>query len=447
MFPIVTVAMLVVGGCTQGEEAAINEVTTSTTVATTAVSGATATTWAVTTTTQSGGNGSSDESIGGPILSGRSLAEGWIPVLGPDEMHGVGGGSAMRLAVADFGVVAVGYTCESIDATNTSADCSASAWVSEDGFDWTKVYGEEAGLADGMMRAVAAGGPGVVAVGTSCGPVDAPPEGCVPAIWTSTNGYDWDSIPTADGVFTNCPTWDTCVLWDVANTGSRLVATGWDGSGFGVWTSPDGIEWTRVVFDPDKFVPAVSFTPQVPGEGEFFNLLAVDGRVVAFGQVTLFEYEGDEFIEWWYPAAVWTSPDGEEWTQPDNVFGQLDDTEIVDETVWRDRIYATGWLCDHNDDCEPVMWSSTDGSEWTVTPFESNLESIMPHRTYGLSDALLITGSLRGQPVALTTTDGTTWEIHNLDPGLFRPEGPGNDLIRYRDLLIMVGRQITVWNP
>lgn len=437
-FLVVTVAMLVVGGCSQGEDTAIDEAATSTTVVTTTASGTTATTLAETTTTQPGGNGSGGEPVAGPILSGRSLAEGWISVMG----------SGMSLAVANFGVVAVGYTCESLDATNTSTDCSASAWVSEDGLDWTKVYGEEAGLAEGMMWAVTEGGPGVVAVGSSCGPFEAPPEGCVPAIWTSANGHDWDSVQIADGVFTSCPMSDGCLLWDVANTGSRLVATGWDGSGFGVWTSTDGIEWTKTVFDPDKFVPAVSIIPQVPGEGEFFRLLAVDGRVVAFGQVTLFEYEGDEFFEWWYPAAVWTSSDGEEWTQPDNVFGQLDDTEIGGETVWRDRIYAIGWMCDHNDDCEPVVWSSTDGSEWTVTPFESDLEAISNMRIYGLSDALLITGSLQGRPVALTTTDGTTWEIHELDPGLFNRGSPGNDLIRYRDLLIVVGgEQIKVWNP
>jgi hypothetical protein len=95
-----------------------------------------------------------------------------------------------------------------------------------------------------------------------------------------------------------------------------------------------------------------------------------------------------------------------------------------------------------------VTWSSTDGSEWTVTPFESNLESMMPQRIYGLSDALVVIGSLQGRPVALTTIDGATWETHELDPALFHPEGRTNDLIQYRDLLIVVGgEQIKVWNP
>jgi hypothetical protein len=60
----------------------------------------------------------------------------------------------------------------------------------------------------------------------------------------------------------------------------------------------------------------------------------------------------------------------------------------------------------------------------------------------------MITGSLQGQPVALTTTDGKAWEIHNLDPGLFNPESPGNDLIRYKDLLIAIGKEhMAVWDP
>jgi hypothetical protein len=131
------------------------------------------------------------ESPAEAFLSGASLEEGWVARLEPDQQLGYGGGFMNMLAVTDFGVVAVGCTCESVDESNTSADCTPAAWVSERGADWTKVYGQDAGLVEGTMFGVTAGGPGVVGVGSTCAVMPLP-EGCAPAIWTSADGHVWE---------------------------------------------------------------------------------------------------------------------------------------------------------------------------------------------------------------------------------------------------------------
>ena len=92
------------------------------------------------------------------------------------------------------------------------------------------------------MRGLAVGGPGLVAVGWSGSWDDA-----VAAVWTSPDGVTWSRVPddgrASDGAWNG-------QMWAVTAGGSGLVAVGYDGLDgdfdAAFWTSSDGVTWSRV---------------------------------------------------------------------------------------------------------------------------------------------------------------------------------------------------------
>ena len=111
-----------------------------------------------------------------------------------------------------------------------------------DGVTWTRIPGDETvfgGPGSQMMYGVAAGGPGLVAVGqeNSGGYLDA-------AVWTSPDGVTWTRIPHDETVFGGPGDWPE--MYGVAAGGPGLVAVGQDYPGgpdsdAAVWTgSPSG---------------------------------------------------------------------------------------------------------------------------------------------------------------------------------------------------------------
>ena len=83
--------------------------------------------------------------------------------------------------------------------------------------------------------------------------------------------------------------------WMVSVTvgGPGLVAVGWDGPSEAVWTSPDGISWSRVPDDDAVFSGA--------GNQEMSGVTVGAPGLVAVGSD---QSGGDADV------AVWTSPDG-----------------------------------------------------------------------------------------------------------------------------------------
>jgi hypothetical protein len=117
------------------------------------------------------------------------------------------------------------------------------------------------------MSSVIAAGPGLVAVGGERSP---PMQGVV---WTSVDGLTWTRIPPDS----NGPLGGGAMT-DVAVSDSGLVAVGWVGwvgglnSKAAVWTSTDGISWSRVTHDD-----------QAIGNGLMWALLSTDHGLLAFG--------------------------------------------------------------------------------------------------------------------------------------------------------------------
>ena len=98
----------------------------------------------------------------------------------------------------------------------------------------------------GRIEAVTAGGPGFVAVGRGC--LD---DACELVVWTSTDGNAWQRLPASEALDTDMliPTSGPELgMFDVAAGGPGVVAVGYAARPdmeATAWFSPDGVTWER----------------------------------------------------------------------------------------------------------------------------------------------------------------------------------------------------------
>ena len=175
-----------------------------------------------------------------------------------------GRGHDDMVGMAAFGeeLVVVGF------GTTEAGERDAAVWVESGGL-WSRIEdGSLGGEGDQQMTAVLAAGPGLVAVGfdDSRGDQDA-------AVWTSTDGRDWERAPTA-AIFDR-PGAQT--MYTLVQVGSALVAGGSSDTPAGdtdgaIWLSADGTSWTRLA-------PASAAAAALGGLGrQRINSLVVFGR-------------------------------------------------------------------------------------------------------------------------------------------------------------------------
>ncbi len=233
------------------------------------------------------------------------------------------------------GLVAVGF--EFLDQEHVIAV----AWTSADAITWSRIPHDEAAFERAAMESVTTGGPGLVAVGGSH-PDDDPP---VAAVWTSADGVTWSRVPHDDAVFGGAG------MNSVTAGGSGLVAVGWsderEHTVAAVWTSPDGVTWSRVPHDDAVF-----------GGAEMNSVTAGGPGLVAVG-LERFDVAGEENLV----AAVWTSPDGVIWSRvphDETVFGGLRYQEMLGVTAGGPGLVAVGSANrDEGDFGEAVVWVAT----------------------------------------------------------------------------------------
>jgi hypothetical protein len=124
------------------------------------------------------------------------------------------------------------------------------------------------GAALTSMTSVTAGGPGVVALGWGPRPKYAPDE--VVIVWTSPDGLTWSRVPQNEALPSGI---------SVTATSRGLVAVGEAGIA-AIWTSPDGFSWSRAPHDEAVFGE--------PGTYNYRNnmnsVIAVGPGVVAVGE-------------------------------------------------------------------------------------------------------------------------------------------------------------------
>ena len=125
---------------------------------------------------------------------------------------------------------------------------------------------------------------------------------------------------------------------------SSLLAVGVTAGQPTVWTSPDGLSWTRVLLDDALFDDVNPIDTSIA-------VVAGGPGWVAVGGTT----DGG-------PAA-WTSPDGATWTRlSDDAFGGGPTERLVAVTATTSQLLAVGE--------GSSLWTSTDGTTWTNIPHE-----------------------------------------------------------------------------
>lgn len=257
------------------------------------------------------------DTLSGSLAWTSSDGVAWLATGAPE-----GTGMAGAVALEDGRIVAVGRDVTLIE------EELATAWVSADGSTWTRAEGE---LEGGQMIDVAAGGPGLVGVGSAVA-LDAA------AVWVSADGTRWERIP-------HVPAFDKAFMWSVIAGGPGLVAVGWRRApepSAAVWTSMDGRDWER--------------SPDPPGaDGHQMRTISVFGdTLVAAGD----RVEGGQ-------AAVWISEDGRTWER-------VPHTDSFADASINGLVPAGPWLIALGGNGEDAaMWISDDGISWIPVRHEA----------------------------------------------------------------------------
>ena len=274
------------------------------------------------------------------------------------------------VAVAPFGIVAVGIT-----GTSPADTFSSVIWLStDDGATW-----ERGQVLDGAeIVSLATGGPGMVAVGQVTTATERPAG---VAIWTTNDGVSWTQVEGTGEL-------GRAAMNGIVSTESGFVAVGTsredpnqeqlDGA---VWTSPDGIGWTRVPpgreFD-DASMSAVT----IGAEG----LLAV-------GNSSAPDASG--------PTA-WRSTDGSEW---ERFPAALAEAVMLGVTPVDGSFAAVGFTGSY-DEPTLALWTSADGVTWTDVPDVAEEGPGQLHDAVAF-DGRIVAGGFAGsaedsQPIVIT---------------------------------------------
>jgi hypothetical protein len=277
----------------------------------------------------------------------------WTRVAHDDAVFGVPDSTVMTAVTAGGpGVVAVGYQ---VDLSTDDRD--AVVWASPDGLSWVRVPQDEAvfgGPSHQSMTGVAAGGPGLVAVGYDIISTGSWPGGdWDAAVWVSSDGSAWSRV---DGTVFGRP--GRQVMTAVTAGGPGLVAVGYDNSSGdwrpAVWTSPDGMAWTRAADDDETLGGGMMLAVAAGGPG----LVAV-----GHGGAT----EGDD-----PDAVVWVSADGLVWARvshDESVFGGPGLQVMQAVVAGGPGLVAVG-ADDYGSgrDSDAAVWLSVDGHVWSRVP-------------------------------------------------------------------------------
>jgi hypothetical protein len=380
---ILAAVVVLAAACSSGNAGTTSVTTSSTTTSTTTTS--TTTLPAATTTT-----------------TVASLPEGtWHKVPHDEAVFGGPGRQGINEVVAGGpGLVAVG-----VDETPDGDDADAAVWTSPDGITWTRVTHDEAVFGGDhyqTMLAACSWEGGLVAVGA-----DGPYDDHDAAVWLSVDGITWVRLPHDENIFGGD---DHQEMSAVAPWGEGLIAVGWDGSLYdeaaAVWTTPDGISWSRVPHDEAVF-------------GGYGNQLM---NSVAAGESGLVAVGQDYIV-----AAVWTSSDGIAWSRiPFPAVDTADASQSVMFSVEHTPagFVAVGGVADLV--TSAAAWTSLDGSTWVDT---SEGLSVPTDAVSGILDvvardheltAVGVSGSADDWDAAVwISTNGTSWSPVPHDEAVF----------------------------
>jgi hypothetical protein len=330
------------------------------------------------------------------------------------------------VTVGGPGLVAVGW-----EVTNGGSD--AAVWTSVDGATWSRAPDDGAlgGPGNQVMRDVTAGGPGLVAVGRDSVAIGSETY-AVAAVWTSVDGFTWSRVSHDDAVFgraTGLPD-DIFRMTAVTAGGPGLVAVGerggesdqveYSGGWIGdrpvgaVWTSVDGVTWSRVPHDPKVFGEWEEDKGPVSAPMHGLGAAMRDVTTGGPGLVIV----GDVYRGGWGTGrgAAWTSSDGVTWSLAND---QIEAVSVEAVTAGGPGLVAVGLASETptpspaNETWMAAVWTSTDGVTWSRVPPQPEVlggpdfQNMSSVSTGG--PGLVAVGESSQGPTVWTSTDGITW--------------------------------------
>jgi hypothetical protein len=264
-------------------------------------------------------------------------------------------------------------------------------------------------LAGGFMNAVTVTPTGIVAVGGWSAGYLGRSE---PAVWTSSNGRDWDRI--ASPAFALSDDESTGVIFDVIAFDAGIVAVGYEGSELfevdaAVWTSTDGVEWERVAD------PALGG----PGLQAMKDITVIENLLVATGS------DGPM-------ASGWYSSDGVSWSRATGLESSLG--VILDVAVDENQVVAVGYHTPSGwgnpgagvpaffgpgvTDLDVAIWLSADGRSWrdlqasedAVLPIDPTMSDGALAAVTTRANGFVAFGIADDLPILWSSPDGFSWE-------------------------------------
>jgi hypothetical protein len=320
-------------------------------------------------------------------------------------------GKIFSVVAWDGGFVAVGVK---------GSGARAVVWFSENGTAWQQV--EDPSFDDAWMESVAAAGPGLVAVG---GESDA--DGNRAAVWVSEDGLNWEQVSDASFGGPNQP-WRG--MQGVAAGGPGLVAIGHINDGHiggenldaAVWVSEDGLAWDLIESDAfagwgrwsDPFVPV--------GEP---RIVAGGPGLVAIGDRPFTRSDGVGSTK----GVIGVSEDGLVWEliSDSDLTGPPDAwVDLRAITVGGPGLVAVGSYVPEPNQQEPdisAVWLSTNGRDWerVESPLGRPM-SVMAYANVLVAVGDFEPGSADGEAAThgiWQSQDGLTWNRQAV------PGGPG----------------------
>ena len=224
------------------------------------------------------------------------------------------------------------------------------------------------------------GGEGLIAIGF---------DGAFGTIlWTSPDGREWTDITPAD--------FASVGIVSVVEFGGGLVGVGRgdtinvDANQAAVYRSDDGVTWRRVDAGDEM-------------QGQLIDVVATDDGLYAVGGVP-----GAD------AAGVWHSVDGETWERTGGDFEHAFMWAIAEGGP---GLVAVGWR--RNPEPDLAVWTSPDGAEWTLAPDPEGFAGFEGTDVIDLDGTLvMVGGALDGSGGRIwTSNDGTTWELADVDLG------------------------------
>jgi len=278
----------------------------------------------------------------------------WTRVAVQDSLESEGALAMHDVLKVDDGWVAVGT--ERIDDVGRAA-----AWTSDDGVDWDRL-GQEAfpteTSGDTEMRSVVQLGDQLVAAGVTFG------DDRDAVVWTSVDGTEWRRVSSESFGGEGNQAIRGLTMWE-----SGVVAVGWDhtaeASNGAIWISPNGLDWVRASDPHDALA----------GEGDqrVHDAAAGGPGLVAVGDTRLITEEGT------WDAEIWVSADGDVWERVDNtqagLAGEGDQLANV-VRAGSDVVLVAGF--DSGDERDAAVWTSSDGETWSQVDQRDVLGG--PHR-------------------------------------------------------------------